>query len=53
MLTPIDFSRLSGALASQIYWLELALVLACIAFAWAIDRRLEVGGTEEDEEEED
>ena len=41
MLTPIDFSRLSGALASQIYWLELALVLACIAFAWAIDRRLE------------
>ena len=41
MLTPIDFSRLSGALASHIYWLELALVLACIAFAWAIDRRLE------------
>ena len=41
MLTPIDFSRLSVALASQIYWLELALVLACIAFAWAIDRRLE------------
>lgn len=41
MLTPIDFSRLSGALASHMYWLELALVLACIAFAWAIDRRLE------------
>ena len=41
MLTPIDFSRLSVALASQIYWLELALVLACIAFAWVIDRRLE------------
>ena len=41
MLTPIDFSRLSTALDSRIYWLELLLVLACVAFAWAIDRRLE------------
>lgn len=41
MLTPIDFSRLSNALDSPRYWVELVIVLACLGFAWAIDRRLE------------
>jgi small-conductance mechanosensitive channel len=41
MLAPIDFSRLSHALDSRLYWLELALVLVCGGIAWAIDRRLE------------
>lgn len=42
MLTPIDFSRLSNALDSPVYWLELAIVLVCLGIAWVIDRRLEV-----------
>jgi small-conductance mechanosensitive channel len=42
MLTPIDFTRLSNALESPVYWLELAIVLVCLGVAWAIDRRLEV-----------
>jgi small-conductance mechanosensitive channel len=41
MLAPIDFSRLSYALESRVYWLELLLVLVCVGIAWVIDRRLE------------
>ena len=41
MLAPIDFSRLSEALDSRVYWLELSVVLLCLGLAWAIDRRLE------------
>ena len=41
MLTPIDFSRLSNALNSRVYWLELLIVAACLAIAWALDRRIE------------
>ena len=41
MLAPIDFSRLSNALDSPRYWVELAIVFACLAIAWVIDRRIE------------
>ncbi len=41
MLAPIDFSRLQDALSSPRYWVELAVVVACLAVAWSIDRRLE------------
>lgn len=41
MLAPIDFSRLENALANPRYWLELGLVVACLALAWFIDRALE------------
>ena len=41
MLAPIDFSRLSNALDSRVYWLELLIVLVCVGIAWVIDRRLE------------
>jgi small-conductance mechanosensitive channel len=40
MLAPIDFSRLASALSSPTDWLELAMVLACLAVAWIIDQRL-------------
>src|SRR5690349_22680852 len=40
-LAPIDFSRLSTALDSRVYWVELLLVLVCLGIAWIIDRRLE------------
>lgn len=41
LLAPIDFTRLENALANPRYWLELAIVLLCLAVAWHIDRRLE------------
>jgi small-conductance mechanosensitive channel len=41
MLEPIDFTRLSEALASRTYWYELAVVAGCLVAAWVIDRRLE------------
>ncbi|MCC6869655.1 MAG: mechanosensitive ion channel [Burkholderiales bacterium] len=41
MLAPIDFSRLENALANPRYWLELGLVVVCLALAWLIDRLLE------------
>src|SRR6478609_2013782 len=40
MIAPLDFSRLQLALASSRGWLELALTLLCIAFAWLVDRRM-------------
>lgn len=40
MLAPIDFSRLANALSTPAYWLELAIVLACLVVAWVTDRRL-------------
>src|ERR1044071_8133487 len=42
MIAPIDFGRLQIALTSTRGWLELVVVLLCIALAWAVDRRLEV-----------
>jgi len=42
MIAPIDFGRLQIALTSTRGWLELLVMLLCIALAWAVDRRLEV-----------
>jgi len=42
MITPIDFGRVQIALTSTRGWLELLVMLLCIALAWAVDRRLEV-----------
>jgi small-conductance mechanosensitive channel len=41
VIAPVDFGRLQQALESRRGWVELAIVLVCIALAWAIDRRLE------------
>lgn len=41
MLAPIDFTRLENALANPLYWLELAIVAACLVVAYLIDRALE------------
>lgn len=41
MIAPLDFSRLENALSNPRYWVELALVLACLLLAWVIDRRIE------------
>lgn len=41
MLAHLDFHRLQAALASPLYWLELAIVLACLGVAWWIDYRIE------------
>ena len=41
MLTTIDPSRLQTTLATPAGLLDLAIVGACVGFAWALDRRLE------------
>ena len=41
MIAPVDFGRLQLALASPRGWLELAVMLACVAAGWLIDRRME------------
>lgn len=38
MLDPIDFSRVENALATTRGWVALALVAACYALAWLINR---------------
>jgi len=40
MFSPIDFTRLESALATHAGWLELGLVLACLAIAALIDWQL-------------
>ncbi len=40
MLAPIDFSRIDAALATRTAWVDLAIVVACVAIAWMFDRRL-------------
>jgi small-conductance mechanosensitive channel len=42
MPTAIDFSRIEAALSVPAGWLELALVGACLAVAWLVDRRVSV-----------
>jgi small-conductance mechanosensitive channel len=37
----VDFSRIEAALATTRGWIEFALVLACIAIAFVVDRRIE------------
>jgi small-conductance mechanosensitive channel len=40
MLQAIDLDRMQSALASSTGWIELALAGACLAAAWAVDRRV-------------
>ena len=40
MLKPFDLERIIEALARPTGWIELALVVACFAAAWLIDRRV-------------
>lgn len=40
MFEPIDFTRIKAALVSPAGWWELAIVAACFAVGWVIDRRL-------------
>lgn len=40
MFAPIDFTRLESALAASAGWLELGLMLACLAIAWLVDWQL-------------
>ncbi|HEY5309410.1 MAG TPA: mechanosensitive ion channel domain-containing protein, partial [Casimicrobiaceae bacterium] len=40
MLEPIDPSRFESALSKPSGWVELAVMLACIGLAWALDRML-------------
>jgi len=40
MPTSIDFSRISIALSSPAGWIELALVVVCLAVAWGVDQRV-------------
>ncbi|MDQ6618396.1 MAG: mechanosensitive ion channel [Pseudomonadota bacterium] len=41
MFSPVDYSRIEVALATQRGWIELALVAACALIAWAADLRFE------------
>jgi small-conductance mechanosensitive channel len=40
VLAPIDYSRVETALATPLGWAELAIVAACFAVGWAVDRRV-------------
>ena len=40
MQAAIDLSRIQSALASPAGWVELAVTVACLAAAWAIERRV-------------
>ncbi|MGI8894337.1 MAG: mechanosensitive ion channel family protein [Casimicrobiaceae bacterium] len=40
MFAPIDFTRLESALATSAGWVELGLMLACLAIAWLVDWQL-------------
>jgi small-conductance mechanosensitive channel len=39
MLAPIDFSRIETALSTRPGWVELGLVVVCLASAWLVERR--------------
>jgi small-conductance mechanosensitive channel len=40
VLAPIDFTRVETALATPSGWAELAIIVACFAIGWAVDRRV-------------
>jgi small-conductance mechanosensitive channel len=46
---PIDFTRIEAALVSPAGWWELAIVAACFAVGWVIDRRLRLESASEAE----
>ena len=49
MFEPIDFTRIEAALVSPAGWWELAIVAACFAVGWVIDRRLRLESASEAE----
>ena len=49
MFEPIDFTRIEAALVSPAGWGELAIVAACFAVGWVIDRRLRLQSASEAE----
>jgi small-conductance mechanosensitive channel len=40
MFAPLDFATIATAMTSAPGWIELALVAACFAVGWALDRRV-------------
>ena len=49
MLAPIDYSRIETALAQPPGWIELAIIAACFAVGWLVDRRVRVRAGERPE----
>jgi small-conductance mechanosensitive channel len=49
VLTPIDFGRITTALATAAGWVELALVAACFIGGYMVDRRLQIRSASEAE----
>jgi small-conductance mechanosensitive channel len=49
VLTPIDFGRITTALATAAGWVELALVAACFVGGYLVDRRLQIRSSSEAE----
>jgi small-conductance mechanosensitive channel len=39
VIAPIDFTRIEAALVSRASWIELAIIAACFAIGWILDRR--------------
>jgi small-conductance mechanosensitive channel len=42
VLAPIDLTRLENALAHRNGWIEVAIIAACLAIAWVVDRRFRI-----------
>ena len=42
MLPTIDFARVEHALTRPAGWIDLALMIACFALGWFVDRRVRV-----------
>jgi small-conductance mechanosensitive channel len=40
MIAPIDYGRIATALATPQGWTELAIIAACLAIGWLVDRRV-------------
>jgi len=49
VFVPIDFTHIEAALASRAGWIELAIVAACFAIGWILDRRLRIQSASEAE----
>ena len=49
MFEPIDFTRIEAALVSPAGWWELAIVAACFAVGWMLDRRVRLESASEAE----
>ena len=49
MFAPIDYGRIETALATPAGWIELAIVGACFAVGWLVDRRVRLSSKSETE----